>query len=121
MNLSADARIDALQELLGEQERQRGALHLRVHDLERIQGECVDTIRDLAALLDSARGRSAAMEAVMPLLLEASDPKTRDRAQAELELRWRQDLAKGTGMTARYASAFETVALQLAPQSALPR
>ena len=121
MALSAEVRIDQLHELLGEQERQREALNIRIHDLERIQADHASAIEGLVSLLDSARGRAAAMEAVIPLLLEVSDQRTRDRAQAALELRWRQDGPLGTGTTPRYAAAFEEVALEVAPQALLQR
>ncbi|MDU1662435.1 MAG: hypothetical protein E6861_23590, partial [Stenotrophomonas maltophilia] len=97
MALPADVRIDQLHELLGEQEKQREALNIRIHDLERIQADHAKVIERLVWLLDGARGKTAVMETVIPLLLESSDQRTRDRVQTALELRWRQDRALGAG------------------------
>ncbi|OBU70193.1 hypothetical protein A9J40_01615 [Stenotrophomonas maltophilia] len=121
MALPVDVRIDQLHELLGDQERQREALNIRIHDLEQIQADHAKTIQRLVWLLDGARGRAAAMETVIPFLLEANDQQTRDRVQAALELRWRQDEVLGTGATSRYAAAFEIAALEVAPQASLQR
>lgn len=99
MALPADVRIDQLHELLGEQEKQREALNIRIHDLERIQVDHAKVIERLVWLLDGARGRTAVMETVIPLLLESSDQRTRDRVQTALELRWLQDQAQGAGAT----------------------
>lgn len=121
MALPAEVRIDELHELLGEQERQREALNIRIHDLERIQADHAAVIERLVSLVDGARGRTAAVETVIPLLLEASNQRTRERARAALELRWRQDRVLGSGTTPRYAAAFEQAALEVAPQASLPR
>ncbi|MEN5271868.1 hypothetical protein [Stenotrophomonas lactitubi] len=121
MALPADVRIDQLHELLGEQEKQREAMSIRIHDLERIQVDHAKVIERLVWLLDGARGRTAAMETVIPLLLESSDQRTRDRVQTALELRWRQDQAQGAGATPRYEAKFEKAALEVAPQASLPR
>ncbi len=115
----ADPRFSSLHELLGEQERQRAALHLRVHDLELFRSECIETFKALTEMLDSARGRSAALEAVIPALLSSASPAARAQAQSDLELRWRQDQRAATAVTHRYASAFATTAREVVPQAAV--
>lgn len=119
MNLPADARIDALHELLGEHERQGTELRARVHDLERFRLECTETLKALTEMLDGARGRSAALEAVIPALLASASPAARAQAQSDLELRWRQDQRAATAVTHRYTSAFATTALEVVPQAAI--
>lgn len=119
MNLPADARIDALHELLGEHEREGTELRARVHDLERFRLESIETFKDLAEMLDAARGRAAAFETIIAALLKSADPGLQAKAQADLELRWRQGV--GMDATDRYAPAFATAALEVCPQVALRR
>lgn len=121
MNLPADVRIDALHVLLGEQEQQRAALQLRIHDLDRFKSNATEAIEKLSELLDRATARSAVLETIIPALLSSAAPEVLAQAQSDLEIRWKEELQAGLDPSSRYASAFESAARRAVAGVQLPR
>lgn len=121
MNLPADVRIDALHALLGDQEQQRAALQLRIHDLERFKGNATDASIKVMEALEQVYGRLAVMDAIIPALLSSADPDAVAQAQMAVEQRWNAELNVGMDPASPYASAFESAAHQALPGAQLPR